>query len=309
MCLGPVTLALTDAALTLWGQVPEYWVDGYAVVREHNPLGYGLLRLHPAAFVCGMALWVILFTVAIHKLPLSWARVAAFAVMLAHALGCATWLVDWPFGLLAVFGLLLVVRGFDALIWPRRQKLETGSKVQLAGAKDWMRLSYPTAVVGITLGGIAALLLLLGVKGLYDEPENHTRIVPGLHMGGAVEEPPFGTTAVLNLCAERDPYECEIHRWEPIRDGAPAPSIEWLKQTVEFVDEQRRARRTVFVHCYAGVSRSGMVVTAYLMYKNGWTRDETLQFVRSKRPMVNPNRAFMQLLLEWEQEIAINQSS
>jgi len=43
-----------------------------------------------------------------------------------------------------------------------------------------------------------------------------------------------------------------------------------------------------------------MVVTAYLMYKNKWTRDEALEFVRSRRPIVHPNRAFMQLLLEWQ---------
>ena len=42
------------------------------------------------------------------------------------------------------------------------------------------------------------------------------------------------------------------------------------------------------------------VVTAYLMYKNQWTRDEALEFIRSKRPFVRPNPAFMQLLLEWE---------
>jgi len=73
---------------------------------------------------------------------------------------------------------------------------------------------------------------------------------------------------------------------------------------VDFVDGQRRARRTTLIHSYTGFSRSGMVVTAYLMYKNGWTRDEALEFVRSKRPMVNPNHAFMQLLLEWEISVA-----
>ncbi len=43
-----------------------------------------------------------------------------------------------------------------------------------------------------------------------------------------------------------------------------------------------------------------MVVTAYEMYKNHWTRDEALAFVRSKRPEVRPNPAFMRRLHEWE---------
>jgi len=44
-----------------------------------------------------------------------------------------------------------------------------------------------------------------------------------------------------------------------------------------------------------------MVVTAYLMFKNNWTRDQALAFVRSRRPITRPNPAFMQLLNEWEQ--------
>jgi protein-tyrosine phosphatase len=48
-----------------------------------------------------------------------------------------------------------------------------------------------------------------------------------------------------------------------------------------------------------------MVVTAYLMAHNGWSRDRALEFVRQKRSIVNPNRAFMQLLLEWEEHLRI----
>jgi hypothetical protein len=306
MCLGPVALAVADAALTLWGQVPEYWVDGYAVVREHNPVAYGLLRLHPVGFLCGFALWVILFTVAIHKLPSAWARLTAFAVMLGHALGCATWLVRWPFGLLAVFALLLVVRAFDTLIRQRRRQSETETQRRPARIVPSLRPSLRKVLGTLLFGGIAVWLGILGVKALYDEKEDYDRIEPGLYMGGAVEKPPFGTTAVLNLCEQPDPYQCGIHLWEPIRDGTPAPSTDWLRRMVEFVDTQRRARRTVYVHCYHGVSRSGMVVTAYVMYKNNWTRDEALEYVRSKRPMVRPNRAFMQLLLEWEEYLKQN---
>ena len=72
---------------------------------------------------------------------------------------------------------------------------------------------------------------------------------------------------------------------------------------VEFVDAQRRAGATVYVHCFAGVSRSGMVVVAYLMFKNKWTRDEALAFVRTKRDIVRPNPAFMEQLSAWERVV------
>ena len=44
-----------------------------------------------------------------------------------------------------------------------------------------------------------------------------------------------------------------------------------------------------------------MVVVAYLMFKNAWSRDEALEFVRNKRAIVRPHPAFMSLLLDWEE--------
>ncbi len=117
MCAGPVVMVVADAALTLVGQAPEYWLDGYSAVREDNAIGHWLLELHPVAFLLGVVLWTVLFAAAIHRLPIGWARVLAFGVMFGHAFGAATWLLRWPFGLLAVLGILLLARALDTLIW------------------------------------------------------------------------------------------------------------------------------------------------------------------------------------------------
>src|SRR6266511_1064271 len=118
------------------------------------------------------------------------------------------------------------------------------------------------------------LLLVLGTGCLFGLPSllpgqrfaaaNYSLIEDGLYMGGSVNRPPPRTTAVLNLCHSRDPYRCQVHVWDSIPDAAPAPSLDWLRDQVEFVHAQRRAGRTTYVHCSAGRSRSGMVVTAYL---------------------------------------------
>lgn len=135
------------------------------------------------------------------------------------------------------------------------------------------------------------------------EGDAYSLIEEGLYQGRLVHEPPPGTNAVLNLCDRTDSYACDVQRWVPIPDAPPAPALDWLRQQVHFVEEQRAAGRTVYVHCAAGVSRSGMVVVAYEMKKHGWSRDEALAFVRSKRPITNPNPAFLELLLEWEREV------
>jgi predicted protein tyrosine phosphatase len=150
---------------------------------------------------------------------------------------------------------------------------------------------------------VGALLFLWGLDWWYREEPTYSLIEDGLYLGGALTEPPPGTQAVLNLCEVEDTYRCDTHVWKPIRDAAPAPSIDWLREQVEFVDSQRRAGNTVYIHCFAGISRSGMVVIAYLMLKNHWTVNEALAFVRSKRPIVRPNPAFMKLLCQWECEL------
>jgi hypothetical protein len=156
------------------------------------------------------------------------------------------------------------------------------------------------ALIAVSLGLAATLWT---VDRLTRDPPNYSQIEDGLFLGGSVPEPPSGTRAVLNLCEAPDPYQAEVHRWESIADAEPAPDIDWLRQQVEFVKEQRREGRRVFVHCRNGVSRSGMVVVAYEMSRNGWGRDEALAFVRSRREIVRPNPAFMRLLLDWERVV------
>jgi protein-tyrosine phosphatase len=158
-------------------------------------------------------------------------------------------------------------------------------------------------------GGLAAGLVVFlgfaywGIELATREEPNYSLIAPGLYLGGSVERPPPGTTAVLNLCEASDSYQAEVQSWQPIADAEPAPTLDWLRQQVDFIDSQRRAGRVVYVHRRNGVSRSGMVVIAYLMSTNGWTCDEALAFVRGKRPLTRPNPAFMQRLAEWEQHV------
>ena len=148
--------------------------------------------------------------------------------------------------------------------------------------------------------GAAAASAQTWLDRLTRDPPNYSKIEEGLWLGGFVAEPPAGTQAVLNLCEAEDPYRAEFHKWEAIRDGEPAPSLDWLRAQLAFIESQRAAGRTVFVHCRNGVSRSGMVLAAYLMRRESWSRDQALEVLRSRRPDVRPNPAFMQLLLEWE---------
>src|SRR5437879_213254 len=91
------------------------------------------------------------------------------------------------------------------------------------------------------------------------ELKPYSLIEDNLYVGGSVKEPPAGTRAVLNLCQFEDPYQVEVCRADPI-DGSQTPSIDWLWQVVNFIDEQRKAGKPIYIHCLAGMNRSGMVV-------------------------------------------------
>src|SRR5437588_637909 len=128
-------------------------------------------------------------------------------------------------------------------------------------------------IAGLMTAALAVLGVHLTAEWLDREPPNYSHIEHGLYMGGFVLETPPNVGAVLNLCETEDVYRAAAHRWEPIGDAEPAPSLDWLRQQVAFIETQRKARQVVFVHCRNGVSRSGMVVTAYLMASHDWSRD------------------------------------
>lgn len=165
--------------------------------------------------------------------------------------------------------------------------------------KRWRReVATFGLVAGCMLGSIG-LAYFFVERGTRPAP-NYSRIEDGLYLGGLEERPPPGTRAVLNVCEFEDSYKVKHHKWSPIRDASPAPSLAWLKEQVDFVEAQQQAGRITYVHCRMGHSRGAMVVVAYTMRKNGWTRDAALAYVRERRPAIRPNPAFMKLLLDWE---------
>ena len=58
-----------------------------------------------------------------------------------------------------------------------------------------------------------------------------------------------------------------------------------------------------------GISRSATVVIAYLMSRYGMTYKSALEFVKSIRPQVRPNRYFRQQLQQFEYELYGSYSS
>ena len=59
----------------------------------------------------------------------------------------------------------------------------------------------------------------------------------------------------------------------------------------------------VFVHCFAGVSRSATIVIAYLMKEHGLSFSAAFKFVKNKRCFINPNEGFRRQLVHYQNEL------
>ena len=167
--------------------------------------------------------------------------------------------------------------------------------------RDWILLLLMVGVLGVWIWSRVLL------RDYHQEP--FTKIEERLYSGMKVPQPPPGTTVVVNVCGAKNEYPVKISHWRPIMDAGDPPKLPWLREIVQFVDTKMKEGETVFIHCAAGISRSGLVTTAYIMRKYNWSRDRALEYVRDRRLQIKPRKAFMKLLLEWESEIKSAQAS
>ena len=83
--------------------------------------------------------------------------------------------------------------------------------------------------------------------------------------------------------------------------GAASDIEPLFEEAFSFIEEARKARKGILIHCFAGLSRSVTITVAYLMKTLfPMTRDDALALVRQSRPAAEPNRGFMETLLKFE---------
>ncbi|XP_057437932.1 uncharacterized protein LOC130730065 [Lotus japonicus] len=96
----------------------------------------------------------------------------------------------------------------------------------------------------------------------------------------------------------------------PLRDTESEDLLDYLEVCVDFVDRSRKEGGKVLVHCFAGVSRSAAVITAYLMKTENLSQEDALESLRQKCEFVCPNDGFLEQLKMFEEMgFKVDQSS
>lgn len=78
-----------------------------------------------------------------------------------------------------------------------------------------------------------------------------------------------------------------------------------IYRVLRFIESTLTLGGRVLIHCNAGVSRAGAMVTAYVMKTKGCKLKDALKFVRSKRRNnpVTPNDGFLRDLKKFEKQL------
>lgn len=106
--------------------------------------------------------------------------------------------------------------------------------------------------------------------------------------------------AVLNLRAESQlTLNCTATLWMPIWDKPEFPGIPYLDTAVRFLEGCQAHEWECYVHCNLGVSRSSMVVIAFMMKQEHLKVEKAWALYNEKRPAW-PNPAFQVGLFAWE---------
>jgi atypical dual specificity phosphatase len=134
-----------------------------------------------------------------------------------------------------------------------------------------------------------------------------SRLTPHLLVGGQYRHRGWrrlaaaGVTGVLSLRQEFCDREAGIAPERYLRLPTPddaAPTLEQLREGVNFIDEEARHGGAVYVHCGAGVGRAATMAAAYLV-SQGMAPERAWAQIRAVRPFIRPTAPQRIILQQW----------
>jgi protein-tyrosine phosphatase len=147
--------------------------------------------------------------------------------------------------------------------------------------------------------------------------ERFSKITPELYVSGQYRSKgkaaltKRGITAVVNLRTEYDDAAAGIAPPTYLRiktvDNTP-PTIEQLKQGVDFIHDEIERGGKVYIHCAAGVGRAPTLAAAYLISR-GLTVQEAWGKIRAVRPFIRPTQGQRDQIDQYAEQVKNKKSA
>jgi hypothetical protein len=148
---------------------------------------------------------------------------------------------------------------------------------------------------------------------LYDLTYDSTKIIDRLYLGNScnarnyyeLEKDSIGLIVNSSPCISN--YFKNIYEYYnlEVEDISGADIFSHLGTVVDTMHQylEDNPQKGVFVHCFMGSSRSATIIIAYLMKYHKYKLTDALEFVKSKREVVNLNKDFFTQLGEFDKII------
>ena len=92
------------------------------------------------------------------------------------------------------------------------------------------------------------------------------------------------------------------YHWVKMLD-MPQENIKKMFPTFIRIISESMLQGNILVHCQVGMSRSVTAIISYMIAVLGFTVEQSLKFIRERRPWACPNNGFMDQLLELQKDV------
>ena len=151
---------------------------------------------------------------------------------------------------------------------------------------------------------ILFILLISLINIILGQDDRMNYIIDNIYLGdsaaGGDEEylKSYNITAVVNCAVDFVSYFEDIKYIELNLIDEPYQSL-FPKIEVAYKFIKLNSQNNILVHCILGKSRSTSVVIYYLMNEKKWDYDTCYEYIRERRPIVEPIEGFQQQLREY----------
>ncbi len=88
-----------------------------------------------------------------------------------------------------------------------------------------------------------------------------------------------------------------IQHLDMIFEDGTCPNMQIVRKFIKLAGDNIAKRKSIAVHCKAGLGRTGCLIGAYLIYRHGFTANEVIAFMRFMRPgmVVGPQQHWLHM--------------